>query len=213
MTLKLKKFNYLPNILTIFRVALIPLFVFFLFQKEFLYQFLSLIVFIIASITDYIDGKIARKYRWETKLGRFLDPLADKLLVLTAFFCFSFKPENNIPFWLVLIILLREIGITLLRIFAITKGSEVKTSFLGKLKTVTQMIAIITTLVLMCIRTFLLEYRIVYVENNKFFWQNIAGKIPGIFLNYLPLILLIIVLFVTFYSGIVYIIVNRKFIK
>ena len=100
-----------------------------------------------------------------------------------------------------------------MRIFAITKGSEVKTSFLGKLKTVTQMIAIITTLVLMCIRTFLLEYRIVYVENNKFFWQNIAGKIPGIFLNYLPLILLIIVLFVTFYSGIVYVIVNKKFIK
>ncbi len=210
MTLKEKKFKQIPNILTTIRILLIPLFVIFYVENLFIYKILALIVFIVASITDYIDGQIARKYKFITKTGKFLDPLADKLLVLTALFLFSFNSENHIPYWLILLIVVREIGITFLRIFAISKGSEVKTSFHGKLKTVSQIITIIVILVLNTLHSFILQYGIVKGMNS---WQDAVGNFWGTLLDYLPLILVVIVVIITFYSGFAYIQSNRKIIK
>lgn len=204
MTYLQKKIKYVPNILTILRIIFIPLFIFFLFKEKFIYQFFSLIIFIIASITDYIDGQIARKYQIETRLGRFLDPLADKLLVLSAFISFGFIKQLNIPLWIGILFGIRELIITLLRVFAIVKGGELKTSFWGKLKTTTQMITIIFTLSLYSIGTFLIERK--FVGN----WTEFKNLNIMNFILHLPLIFTFISLIITYYSGLLYVISNKK---
>jgi cardiolipin synthase len=196
--LKLFKPNNIPNILTVLRVFFIPLYLYFLFKDNYIYQFISLLIFILASITDYIDGIIARKYNYESSFGKFLDPLADKFLVLSAFVAFSFKPETLIPLWLVSLFFIREIGITLLRVFVITQGKEMKTSFHGKFKTTVQMITISVITFLIAFRNLLIEFKkINYFE--KYF-----------FIKYIPLFLIILSLIATYYSGFQYLYSNKS---
>lgn len=139
----------LPNKLTIFRIILVPIMVlipFFNIQGEFLgipitYLIIELI-FIIASITDKLDGTIARKKNLVTTFGKFLDPIADKILVLAALI--MLVDFGKIPAWIPIIILFREFVVSGYRLIASQNGGEViAASIWGKLKTVTQMIAII----------------------------------------------------------------------
>lgn len=139
----------LPNKLTIFRIVLVPIMVlipFFNIQGEFLgipitYLIIELI-FIIASITDKLDGTIARKKNLVTTFGKFLDPIADKILVLAALI--MLVDFGKIPAWIPIIILFREFVVSGYRLIASQNGGEViAASIWGKLKTVTQMIAII----------------------------------------------------------------------
>lgn len=139
----------LPNKLTIFRIILVPIMVIIPFlniQGEFLgvpvtYLIINLI-FIIASITDKLDGSIARAKNLVTTFGKFLDPIADKILVLAALI--MLVDFNKIPAWIPIIILFREFVVSGYRLIASQKGGEViAASIWGKLKTVTQMIAII----------------------------------------------------------------------
>ena len=139
----------LPNKLTIFRIILVPIMVlipFFNIQGEFLgipitYLIIELI-FIIASITDKLDGTIARKKNLVTTFGKFLDPIADKILVLAALI--MLVDFGKIPAWIPIIILFREFVVSGYRLIALQNGGEViAASIWGKLKTVTQMIAII----------------------------------------------------------------------
>ena len=139
----------LPNKLTIFRIILVPIMVlipFFNIQGEFLeipitYLIIELI-FIIASITDKLDGTIARKKNLVTTFGKFLDPIADKILVLAALI--MLVDFEKIPAWIPIIILFREFVVSGYRLIASQNGGEViAASIWGKLKTVTQMIAII----------------------------------------------------------------------
>ena len=139
----------LPNKLTIFRIILVPIMVlipFFNIQGEFLgipitYLIIDLI-FIIASITDKLDGTIARKKNLVTTFGKFLDPIADKILVLAALI--MLVDFGKIPAWIPIIILFREFVVSGYRLIASQNGGEViAASVWGKLKTVTQMIAII----------------------------------------------------------------------
>lgn len=139
----------LANKLTIFRMILVPILViipFFNIQGEFLNIPISMYVmnfiFIIASITDKLDGYIARSRNQVTTFGKFLDPIADKILVLAAMLILV--EMNKLPAWIPIIVLFREFIVSGYRLVAVEKGGEViAASIWGKLKTVTQMIAII----------------------------------------------------------------------
>ena len=160
-----------PNILTVFRIFLTPLFIYLLFNDFLFSNFFALLVFVLASITDAYDGYYARKYNVETEIGNFLDPLADKILVSSAFI--SFYLLGLIDLWMVTAILFRDLLITLLRIMMKRNGYSLKTSRMAKSKTAVQLSLIIFTLVflsldgndlnsLLLISSFIFENNIVY---------------------------------------------------
>ena len=133
----------LPNKLTLFRVVLIPFFVFFLLAAYFegYGNYIAVAIFIVASITDFLDGKIARKYNLVTNFGKFMDPLADKLLVCSALICLI--QLELIPAWVVIIIIAREFIISGFRLVASDNGVVIAASYWGKFKTAFQMLTVI----------------------------------------------------------------------
>lgn len=133
----------LPNKLTLFRVILIPFFVFFLLAPYFngYGNYIAVAIFIIASLTDFLDGKIARKYNLVTNFGKFMDPLADKLLVCSALICLI--SLGRIPSWAVIIIIAREFIISGFRLIASDNGVVIAASYWGKFKTASQMLMVI----------------------------------------------------------------------
>lgn len=131
----------LPNKLTIFRVILIPFFVLFLLVDITAYdKWIALAIFIIASVTDFLDGHIARKYHLVTNFGKFMDPLADKLLVCSALICLV--ELERIPSWIVIVIIAREFIISGFRLVASDNGVVIAASYWGKFKTTFQIIMI-----------------------------------------------------------------------
>ena len=136
----------LPNKLTIGRILLVPLFVAAMLIPFPLHNLAALILFSAASITDMLDGKIARKRGLITDFGKFADPLADKILVLAAMLCLV---QNGLCDCVaVIIVLLREFSVTSIRLIASTKGEVIAANKWGKVKTVTQMTALIIIMVL-----------------------------------------------------------------
>ena len=133
----------LPNKLTIFRVILIPFFVVFLLldPSNQTYRYIADAIFIIASLTDMLDGKIARKYNLVTNFGKFMDPLADKLLVSAAMICLI--ATGQLAAWIVIVIISREFIISGFRLIASDNGIVIAASYWGKFKTVFQMLMII----------------------------------------------------------------------
>lgn len=131
----------LPNILTLLRIAAIPLLVVLLLSPSREAGFWAAALFAIASITDWLDGYLARRMGIETVFGKFLDPIADKLIVMAALI--MLLPYNRVPAWMVLVILGREIIITGLRGLASTEGIVIPASNLGKFKTIFQIVAIL----------------------------------------------------------------------
>jgi len=134
----------LPNKLTIFRILLVPVFMIFLIFDIPYGSYIAAIIFIVASLTDTLDGHIARSRNQITKFGKFMDPLADKLLVSAALI--SLVEMNKIPAWIVVIIIAREFAVTGLRVLAASEGITIAASWWGKIKTITQIIAIISLL-------------------------------------------------------------------
>lgn len=131
----------LPNKLTIFRVILIPFFIIALLVPGISAgNWIALAIFIVASLTDLLDGKIARKYNLVTNFGKFMDPLADKLLVCSALICLV--ELSRIPSWMVVIIIAREFTISGFRLIAADNGVVIAASYWGKFKTTFQMIAV-----------------------------------------------------------------------
>ena len=137
----------LPNKLTIFRVILIPFFVFFLLAPYFpeYGKYIATAIFIVASLTDMADGKIARKYNLVTNFGKFMDPLADKLLVCSAMICLV--EIDRLAAWIVIVIIAREFIISGFRLIAAENGIVIAANYWGKFKTVSQMIMIILLLI------------------------------------------------------------------
>ena len=133
----------LPNKLTILRVIIIPFFVvFMLFDiTGAADKWIALVIFCVASLTDMLDGKIARKYNLVTNFGKFMDPLADKLLVCTALICLTSMNRLNVI--VVLVIIAREFIISGFRLVASDNGIVIAASYWGKFKTVSQMALII----------------------------------------------------------------------
>ncbi|MBD5450212.1 MAG: CDP-diacylglycerol--glycerol-3-phosphate 3-phosphatidyltransferase [Lachnospiraceae bacterium] len=131
----------LPNKLTMFRVILIPFFVVFLLVDITpVDKWIALAIFIVASLTDLLDGKIARKYNLVTNFGKFMDPLADKLLVCSALICLV--ALNRVPAWIVIVIIAREFIISGFRLIASDNGVVIAASYWGKFKTTFQMVMI-----------------------------------------------------------------------
>jgi CDP-diacylglycerol--glycerol-3-phosphate 3-phosphatidyltransferase len=135
----------LPNKLTLIRVGLVPLFLAFLSVDNIFSHSLALITFIVAAITDYYDGKIARERSMETDFGRLMDPLADKILISAAFIYFV-GSYPQIPAWIVTIIIAREFAVSGIRMLAASKGKIVAADRAGKLKTISQLTVIIAIL-------------------------------------------------------------------
>ena len=131
----------LPNKLTILRVFMVPVFLVFLMIPDIpAGKWIALAVFIVASLTDMADGKIARKYNLITDFGKFMDPLADKLLVCSAMI--ALIELDRIPSWVVIVIIAREFIISGFRLVASDNGVVIAASWWGKIKTVVQMIMI-----------------------------------------------------------------------
>lgn len=127
----------LPNKLTMLRIILIPIFIVVLMTG---YYYISAVIFIVAAVTDALDGHIARKYNLITNFGKIMDPLADKLLVISALICLV--ELGDVAGWMVIVILAREFIVTGLRTVAAAEGVVIAAGWSGKLKTVLQMIAI-----------------------------------------------------------------------
>ena len=135
----------LPNILTCVRVLLIPVFMVLAYQNNMPCDIAALIVYVVACLTDYVDGYLARKNNQVTKFGKFMDPVADKLLVMAALLIFI--EDGTIPAWAVAIILGREFIVSALRMVAASEGLVIAANMWGKAKT---MITMITLIFLLC---------------------------------------------------------------
>jgi CDP-diacylglycerol--glycerol-3-phosphate 3-phosphatidyltransferase len=143
----------LPNRLTLIRLSLVPAFMVFMVVDNVWTRMASLVIFIGASITDWYDGMIARRTGTVTVIGTFLDPLVDKMLIAAALVGFVELRELHIPAWMVVLIISREFLITGLRSLAASRGIVMGAERAGKFKTTSQMIAIITILVVLCLNS------------------------------------------------------------
>ena len=129
--------NTTANKITILRIILVPVFMVLLYLD---YTYWALAIYIIACLSDFIDGHIARKYNQVTNFGKFMDPLADKMLVLTAM-CY-FVDNDTMPGWVVALVLLREFGVSGLRLLAVEQGTVIAAAWSGKIKTFVTMVAL-----------------------------------------------------------------------
>ena len=197
----------LPNKLTIFRILLVPIMVivpYFNIQNSYLGMSISYLImnliFIIASYTDHLDGKLARKNNQITTFGKFADPLADKILVLAAMLILV--EDGNLPAWIPIIVIFREFVVSGYRLVAVEKGGKViAASIWGKLKTLTQMLAII----LMFIN----------INDTNKYGAFINGNLTGfpLVINILATVLMTISVIATIFSGWDYVKNRKRFIK
>ena len=187
----------LANKLTISRIVLTFVFMFFLFSKGLVFKTLALVVFIIATWTDYLDGFLAKKRNEISDFGKLMDPIADKILVIAAFL--AFVEMKLVPAWIVVIIIFREFLITGLRLIALVKGRIIEAEMAGKHKTVSQMLSIYIILFFIVIKE--------YGTNMFGFWN------PGLeyVLKNIIFSLMILTAFLTLISGISYLIKNKAF--
>jgi CDP-diacylglycerol--glycerol-3-phosphate 3-phosphatidyltransferase len=189
----------LPNKLTVLRLLLVPVIVVvLLFPVSIFTNILGAFIFLVTALTDLLDGKIARKYGLITDLGKFLDPLADKFMVLAAMMCIMYRSHSNallfnIFMWLVMITVFRELAVASIRLIASKNANiVVAANLLGKIKTVSQIV---------CVMAALLEP--VLAKINFFF-----------FLGYYPITIAasVVALVMTIWSGIVYIATYWKYL-
>ena len=129
--------NTTANKITVLRIILVPVFMVLMYLG---YTYWALTIYIIACLSDFIDGHIARKYNQVTNFGKFMDPLADKMLVLTAM-CY-FVDNDTMPGWVVALVLLREFGVSGLRLLAVEQGTVIAAAWSGKIKTFVTMVAL-----------------------------------------------------------------------
>lgn len=174
-----------PTILTISRIVLIAPTMILIFMDNLPAQIATITLFSLASITDEIDGRWARKTKQVTNLGAFLDPLSDKMLVNLTFLALA--SMNLVPLWMFAVILIRDFAVDGLRMMAAKKGTVISANIFGKLKTSFQMITIISILV-----------------------NRILNLEPLTIIN---IILLYIVVFLTVLSGAIYLVKGRKLLK
>ena len=189
----------LPNQLTILRIILTPIFLYLFLSKDPLLIQISLGVFFIAALTDWYDGWLARKFNYITDWGKFWDPLADKILTSTAFLGFVFV--GLLELWMVVLIIFRDLIVTLLRIYAESRGYNFVTSYYAKWKTVFQMVFLYYLLLLYGG----LNTIEIYTGNENLFNQ-LSNK------DLIYLIMFVITL-ITVHSGVTYLLKNKHLIK
>ena len=187
----------IANRLTILRILLTFVFMFFLFCHGLWAKALSLAIFIFAALSDFFDGMIAHKKNMVTDFGRLMDPIADKILILAAFA--AFVQMQLIEAWMFVIIVSREILITSLRLFALNKGKVLSATRVGKHKTLSQMLVIFSILGFIVLKEVKLTYFTWDPDGERLFRQGIY-------------ILMLVTVGLTLYSGLSYLWENRKII-
>jgi CDP-diacylglycerol--glycerol-3-phosphate 3-phosphatidyltransferase len=188
----------LPNQLTILRIILSPVFLFFFLSELIWMKQVSVAIYIIAALSDWYDGWLARKFNYITSWGKFWDPLADKILTSAAFIGFAIV--DLLPWWMVIIIVGRDVIITLLRLFSYMKSYVFTTSYYAKWKTMLQMVLLYYLLILF-VAQYSLEINIVY------------GKLISMLLNkQLIFFIGLVITLITFHSGLLYVFRNWKII-
>jgi CDP-diacylglycerol--glycerol-3-phosphate 3-phosphatidyltransferase len=186
----------LPNKLTVLRIALAFIFVPLLFINGLFAKISAFLIFIAASVTDLLDGYFAKKNNQVTDFGKLMDPVADKILVLSAFL--AFVEMGLVPAWMVVVIIFREAAVTGLRILALTKGRVISADLAGKHKTVSQVLAIALILLLLIFRE--------AGSGNLSFWS--AGTETAY--RDLVFAVMLITVTLTLISGVSYLIKNRE---
>lgn len=175
-----------------------PIFLILFIQDDILWRGLSLVVFAVAAITDAVDGYFARRYNVESEFGIFLDPLADKFLTFAGFVCLPFLDPQQFPWWAVVLIVIRDVIVTALRIYSNRRGITLQTRVTAKAKTAVQMgflyIALLFGFFMLFGGAFGETIQSIF-DTNIFFWGMMA------------------VVAITVYSGIEYLVVNRKLFK
>ena len=197
----------LPNKLTVFRVILVIIMLIISYipmNNSFLNISLNMwilnIIFIVASITDSLDGKIARKNNLVTDFGKFLDPIADKILVLTAMLILV--ERDMLPAWIPIIVIIREFAVSGYRLIAVQKESKViAASWYGKVKTTAQMIAIICAFI--------------NINNTNVFGNFIHGNLTGLplIINFITTVAFVVAVIATIVSGIDYLKDSKELLK
>lgn len=190
----------LANKLTVSRFVLAPLVLIFLLLDNVYAKYLALILFAVASLTDLLDGRIARSHNIVTDFGKFMDPLADKILVAGALV--AFVALGEIPAWMVIVILAREFAITGLRLQAASQGTIIPAGRWGKHKTISQLVAVNATLLIIVFKSTLAH----------FFGHQISSEPWGWLLANMPDGLMLIAVIMTIISGLIYIRMHRKFL-
>jgi len=142
----------IPNALTVVRILVTPVLILFLLQETLLGQGTALALFAVGAVSDYLDGKLARQFKARSRLGRFLDPVADKVLVLGTFVALAALHPVLIPWWAVALIAARDFAVTLVRVRAEAQGRSIKTLFMAKTKTTLQIAFLMGLMVLLTMR-------------------------------------------------------------
>ncbi len=194
-TLYFPAMKRVPNILSASRIVLAPLFVLLYLQDDIVWTTLSVAVFAVAAVTDYFDGYIARVYGAGSKLGVFLDPLADKFLTIAGFVCLPFVDPQQFPWWAIIAIIFRDVFVTGLRFYTDRQGLMMATSFLAKVKTFAQMVFLYVALLTG-----------VFIGTDVFLSSWFEALLYSHFLEYG----LYAVTFITVYTGVEYVVTNRK---
>jgi CDP-diacylglycerol--glycerol-3-phosphate 3-phosphatidyltransferase len=182
----------LPNKLTLFRIILVPVFLLLMSVSAIPYNVsLATVVFIIAAYTDHLDGKIARRDNLITNFGKFMDPLADKLLVTSALI--ALVEHNLIGAWVAVVIIAREFAVSGLRTIAANEGVVIAASIWGKVKTTTQIIAIVSLLIKL-------------ISTKETYLINLFQKLPFLesFFSIFPPVVMYVAVFFTIMSGVDY---------
>ena len=185
----------LPNALTVLRLLLVPVFIILGLQQSWPALWASFVVFAIAAITDRFDGKLARSWGQITDFGRIADPIADKALTLCGFGLLSY--QGFLPWWLTILIAMRELGITAMRAFFLSRGVVVSANQAGKLKTFMQMVALGTLLIPWA-------HFVAMNEANEG-WVVMLIRLGQIFAG--------IALALTLYSGVMYVIEGARLMR
>lgn len=175
-----------------------PIFLLMFIQDDIVWRGLSLIVFTVAAVTDAIDGYYARRYQVESDFGVFLDPLADKFLTFAGFVCLPFLDPGQFPWWAIVVIVIRDIVITSLRIISSRKGIQIETRKMAKIKTALQMGYLYVALLFGFLLLFGGQFGAIIntiFATNLFYWA------------------LMVVVAITVYSGIEYLYVNRSLFR
>jgi len=200
----------LPNKITVSRILLVPVFVILLLVQFPYSNIVAFLVFLIASCTDFVDGHLARSRNLVTNFGKFLDPIADKLLVTAALI--ALVGQDKIPSWFVTVIIAREFIVTGMRLLANGEGRVIAASMWGKAKTVTQIIAISLLL--------LDNYRLPADESDVFMFGKLqelfslgTAQTLGSIVGILATIMMLVALVITVYSGYDYLAKNKDVLK
>jgi len=201
----------LPNKITMIRIFLVPIFIIVVLLPFDWASIVGLIIFLIASITDSLDGHIARSRNMVTNFGKFLDPLADKLLVSAALI--ALVGMDKIPSWFATIVIAREFMVTGIRLLAASEGRVIAASIWGKIKTITQIIAISLLLIDFTPRLAAYDADVFMINKLKYLFSTFLEAPVANTIGILATFMIIVAIIMTIFSGVDYLVKNKDVLK